>query len=257
LFGGASISRTQAESLVVDKRYKSSIPAGAKEQVVTEYRCDADRGGCTITLRTTECRYRGKIVGMRCYEEDGMLVRETPLKGDKAHGIHYMWYDSGALEFAQPYLEGLQHGTTRQWSEDGRLMGTYTLIRGTGLAVWRNQLPDGTVYISQIYSWRNGCLDGFMWWFGEGEASAWCERYFQSGRLHGIERRWNDEGGLRRGYPKYYVQGKQLAKRAYVRAAEADPTLPPFRVEENRPVRVFPPEVRKKLGLQGRRRASR
>jgi hypothetical protein len=68
----------------VDKRSRSSIPPNAKEYVVTAYRREgspSDRGGCTITLRKTECRYRGKVVGLRFYEEDSTLVREVPLKG--------------------------------------------------------------------------------------------------------------------------------------------------------------------------------
>jgi len=244
----------------VDKHYQSSIPPGAKEHVVTEYSQEglpSDRGGCTIHLRETECRYRGKVVGKRFYEEDGTLVQEIPLNGGNVHGIKYAWYDSGALQSAEPYLEGRQHGTARQWLEDGQLMGTYTLIRGTGLDVWRQQRPDGTVYISEIHSYRDGCPDGFTWWFWEGEASVWSEEHFQSGLPHGIERRWNTTGRLCRGYPKYYVQGKQVTKRAYLRAAEADPTLPSFRAEDNCPVRVFPPALRKKLSPEGQRRAFR
>jgi hypothetical protein len=83
----------------------------------------------------------------------------------------------------------------------------------------------------------------------EDETSVFMERHFQRGVLHGIRRDWNVHGRLRRGYPKYYVRGEQVCKRQYVRAAAADPTLPPFRVEDNNPGRVFPAELRKKLAL--------
>jgi hypothetical protein len=139
--------------------------------------------------------------------------------------------------------------------EDGRLMGTYTMIRGTGLDVWRQQRPNGTVYISEIHSLRDGRPDGFTWFFWDGEASVWSEEHFQSGDPQGIERRWNTLGGLCRGYPRYYVQGKRVKKREYIRAAAPDPTLPPFRAEDNLPLRILPVELRKKLGLDRQRKA--
>jgi hypothetical protein len=246
--------------LVVDKRYRSSIPPSAKEYVVTAYGREgspSDRGGCTITRRQTECRYRGKVVGWRFYEEDGTLVREVPLKGDRMHGIVYDWYDSGAMDSAIPYFEGLQHGTARQWLEDGRLMGTYTMIRGTGLDVWRHPRcnDDTTFFVSEIMGWQDGAAHGFQRFLNEDETSVWMERHFQHGVLHGIGRQWNVHGRLRRGYPEYYVRGEQVSKRQYIRAASADPTLPPFRVEDNMPGRVFPAELRRKLGLGKRRKA--
>ncbi len=58
-----------------------------------------------------------------------------------------------------------------------------------------------------------------------------------------IERVWNLRGRLRRGYPKYWIHEVQVTKRRYVRAAQDDPTLPPFRENENRPGRKFPTEI--------------
>jgi hypothetical protein len=228
--------------LAVDKRYRSSIPPGAKESVVTAYRREGSpsgRGGCTITLRKAECRDRGQVVGWRLYEADGTLVCEVPLQGDRKHGIVYDWYDSGALESAIPYVEGLQHGTARQWSEDGRLMGTSTLIRGTGLDVWRHpRCNDATTFfVAEIMGWQDGAAHGFQRFWNEDETSVWMERHFHHGVLHGIGRQWNVRGRLRRGYPAYYVRGERVSKRQYLRAASADPTLPPFRGEDHLPGR--------------------
>jgi hypothetical protein len=240
--------------LAVDKRYRSSIPPGAKEVVVTEYRRDAlpSGRGCSITMRKTECWYRGKVVGWRFYEEDGSLSHEVPLKGDLKHGIEYSWHERDCLATAEPHSEGLQHGTARQWTADGRLLGTYTLRHGTGLDVWRGEREDGTVYIAEIHGLRDGSRHGFTWFFWDAGMALWSEEHFQDGYEHGVFRHWNPRGGLRRGYPKYYVRGKRVVKRAYLRAAKADPTLPPFRAEDQQPVRTFPPELRRKLGLGSR-----
>jgi hypothetical protein len=38
-----------------------------------------------------------------------------------------------------------------------------------------------------------------------------------------------------------------VSKRAYLKAAQQDKTLPPFREKDNRPRRKFPPEIEKLL----------
>jgi hypothetical protein len=136
-------------------------------------------------------------------------------------------------------------------------MGTYTLIRGTGWDVWRAPRCNGdtTFYICEIIGYQDGAVHGFQWFLTEDETSVFMERHFQQGALHGISRNWNVHGRLHRGYPKYYVRGEQVSKRQYIRAASGDPTLPPFRVEDNNPGRVFPAELRRKLGLGEGRKA--
>jgi hypothetical protein len=59
---------------------------------------------------------------------------------------------------------------------------------------------------------------------------------------HGVFRAWNARGRLRRGYPQYFVDGKRVRKRRYLKGSAADPSLPPFREEENRPDRKLPVE---------------
>lgn len=59
-----------------------------------------------------------------------------------------------------------------------------------------------------------------------------------------IQRQWTANGKLRRGYPQYFVQGERVNKRHYVQACRADPTLPPWRAEDDQPQRPLPPGVR-------------
>jgi len=69
------------------------------------------------------------------------------------------------------------------------------------------------------------------------------EYYWVQGILHGIERSWNTKGGLSRGYPRYWVNRERVTKAKYVRAAQKDSQLPPFRLEDNQRLREFPAEV--------------
>ena len=230
--------------LAMDPRYKSSIPPGTTERLVSEYRCE----GAGVWLRRTECVLEGKVVGEREYEEDGALIVETPLKNGKRHGVVYDWYDGVHLSCAEPYFEGKPHGTARQWSEDGILLGTYRLVHGTGIDVWRHMREDGTICVSEIHNMRDGQAHGFEWWLNEDQQSVLIERHWDNGKLHGIEREWNLKGRLSRGWPRYWVQGKQLTKRQYVAAAERDNSLPKIRPEDLSPSRTFPPEIQRILG---------
>jgi hypothetical protein len=221
-----------------DDRYNSSIPPSAVERTASDDR----REGDLVWSRRTECLLGTAIVGERYYEEDGTLGWETPLNDGKKHGIEYRW-DSGKLLSAEPYWEGKPHGIAQQWDENGRLVGTYTLVHGTGLDVWRGTREDGSIYVTEIRSLRDGLPHGFEWWLNEDQASMWWERHWHAGELHGIERQWNERGRLRRGWPKYWVRGTQVTKRQYLRAAAKDDTLPPFREEDRLPQRSFPPEI--------------
>lgn len=71
----------------------------------------------------------------------------------------------------------------------------------------------------------------------------WHVRHWHQGKVHGIERMWNHEGQLKRGYPKYWIRNQADSKRVYIKAAEKDETLPKVRETENRPERRFPVEI--------------
>jgi hypothetical protein len=141
-------------------------------------------------------------------------------------------------------VEGLEHGTARQWAEDGTLVGTYEMDHGSGLDLWWTSASEaGTWHLSEARNMLAGDRHGFEWWIDVDQRGADRESHFADGLEHGIQRDWNSAGRLRRGYPKYYVNGHRANKRQYLRAAKLDSSLPPFREEDNRPERQFPPEV--------------
>jgi hypothetical protein len=224
------------------RRPKSDIPAGVAERVVEEYR----RSMGLIRLEKRECLFDGRLVGYRYYDDNGRLQIETPLKDGTNHGRAIHWNGDDKLNFIEPYFEGKVHGTAKQY-QNGKVIGTYKMIHGTGYDVWRNQIADGPIYVSEIHSMRDGSKHGFEWWLNEDQKSVHEEKHWYEGSYHGIEREWHRSGKLMRGYPKYWVHGEAVTKRQYVQAAQKDPTLPPFRLKDNSPWREFPPEIRRLL----------
>lgn len=232
---------------------KSDIPAGVKERVVRPYSEERNEAknkwigpSSLIKLETRECICRGKVAGRRSYDREGRLSIETPLKDGKKHGREIFWNEDGTVNFIEPYFDGKIHGTAKQY-QNGRLIGTYKMIHGTGDDVWRTQIADGPIYVSEIHSNRDGLFHGFVWWLEQDQQSVHEEKHFREGHLHGIEREWNFAGILRRGFPKYWVNDRAVTKRQYIAAERKDPTLPPFRLKDNSPKREFSPEIRRLL----------
>jgi hypothetical protein len=159
------------------------------------------------------------------------------------------------VEFSEPYSNGLAHGTARQWSDDGELIGTYSVRHGTGLDLWRckDSWGTGKIYLSEARYLKDGMFHGFEWWLNEDQRSVDHEHHFWKDQKHGIERVWNAEGRLKRGYPKYWFKDQQVAKRRYLRECAKDPGLPTYREADNLPKRKLPLEVARHLELKTRK----
>ncbi len=225
------------------KKPKSDLPRGIVERPVREHR----RGSPIIHHRKLECVLEGKIVGERVYNQAGQLVIERPIKDGKTHGHVYFWNDDGTLNSVEPFLEGKPHGVAIQYGRKGGVIGRYKLVHGTGFDVWHQESSKGRVFVSEIHSLRDGMPHGTELWFEWMGRHLWHERYWFKGRLNGIERKWNAEGMLCRGYPKYWIQGRSVNKRKYLRTAQTESALPAFRAKDNSPKRKFSPEIERIL----------
>jgi len=214
------------------RAYRSSIPPDATVRRVSRY--EEEQG--VIRLEWRRYFVGGKLVGERGYWGDGKLAQERPIRHGKVHGRCYQWDCSGVLVLLEPYQKGLMHGTARQWAEDGTLLGTYEMRHGTGLDVWRARREDGRVVVAEVHSMRAGMKHGFTWWL-RGDGRPYHEEHYWNGQRHGIERMWNAEHRLRRGYPRYWVRDEQVSKREYLSARKSDPGLPPFRAIDQVPRR--------------------
>jgi len=139
------------------------------------------------------------------------------------HGIEYRADVPGKILSATPYFKGFLHGTAKQWSNDGKLIGTYTMKHGTGIDLWWNPRSDnGLPYLSEVHYYKKGKPHGFEWWLNEDQTVS-VERHWRNGQEHGIERSWNQQGRLHRGYPRYWVNDVRVTKsHTFARA----PTIP-------------------------------
>ena len=219
------------------KHYRSSIPKAARGRVTATF-------GKSKQKRIAEYTLNGKIVGIRHFHETGELEYENPLRNGSLHGIVYRADVPGKLLSAEPFSKGFPHGTARQWSNDGKLIGTYTMKHGTGIDLWWNpRSENGLPYLSEAHYYKTGKRHGFEWWLNEDQRSANEERHWRNGQKHGIERSWNQKGRLARGYPRYWLNDVRVTKSQYARACADDPTLPRFHETDNRPQRSFPQEV--------------
>lgn len=197
--------------------------------------------------RTAYYELDGERVGFRCWHEDGSLAMEYALRGEVMHGPFRTYWDTGQISEEATYVDGKEHGVTRQYDADGVLIGSYTMEHGTGVDLWFDRLG----VLAEERHYRDGLLHGYeRWWCGD-NATVWQEEHFWGGEAHGIFRHWNDKGRLRRGFPRYFVGGEQVTKRQYERACCTDTTLPAFVLEENLPGRQLPAALRAALERVG------
>ena len=187
------------------------------------------------------------LCGIRTYYANGTPESEQSYREEMRLGMQYEWYESGAFWSAAPYVDGLPHGTARQWSVDGRPLGTYTMDHGTGIDLWRQERADGSVYLSEARFLLRGKRHGLEWFINEDQQTVYIERTWRNHRIHGIEREWDAQGRLGARFPKFHVGAGLVDKRRYVAFCEHNLTLPAFHPSDDSPQRVFPTEVARAL----------
>jgi hypothetical protein len=219
---------------------KTTIPQNAESKVIARYDSGAPK--------QIDYAVAGKIIARRWVaENDENSYIESQIKNGKEHGLK-IFVDDGEVNNIEPYLEGLPHGTAEQWCE-GELIGTYEMVHGTGIDLWRAKGEDGSTPLQEVHYMKDGKPHGFEWWIDFGQRTVNWERHWYDGEFHGIERKWNTGGKMCLGYPRYYVRGKKVDKRKYLRISSRDTTLPVFRQSDNRPERDFPEEIKEVLSF--------
>ena len=218
---------------------KSDIPQGVIERPVRE-----DKEAPFPDCRMADCFFLDNLVGRRVYNQKDILILETPMKDGLKHGRAITWDDNGRLLSIEPYAKGKLHGTTKQYGRNGKVIGTYKLVHGTGFDIWRHENEDNRVFVSEIHSLKDGLPNGYEWWFASTKQDLLHERHWHMGKLHGIERMWNSKGRLYRGYPTFFISDQTVSKQKYVKLTRTDKTLPAFREKDNFPHRSLPSETR-------------
>jgi antitoxin component YwqK of YwqJK toxin-antitoxin module len=222
--------------------FQSSIPEGARARIVERHPSGAKARADYLLA--------GKVVGYRLFDAAGELIYDCGLRDGRPHGMAFRLDAPGRVLSAIPYAAGLEHGLARQWSADGRrVIGSYRMRHGTGIDLWWQETFTNPPrrYLAEVRYVRKGQLHGFEWWLNEDQRSVYQERHWRQGKLHGIEREWNRKGGLRRGYPRFFVGGERVGRTAYERAQATDPSLPQYRAIDDRNPRAFPPAIARRL----------
>jgi hypothetical protein len=153
----------------------------------------------------------------------------------------------GGMVYAEPFVEGVLHGFAKQFGPSGRLLLASPFERGTGTDFW----CDERGRLAEEHPLVDGKPSGVERWWCEDQKTVYSETEWLDGDWHGATRHWTN-GRLDRGFPKFLVKGRRVAKRAYLKLAERDPSLPPYQREADSPERVLPGRF-----LELRRRARR
>ena len=223
------------------KHVKSGIPQDVIEKPVREHKEE----DVLHDQRIVDCFFKGILVGQRVYNHVGIMVLETLMNDGLKHGRELTWSDDGKLLLIEPYVKGKIHGTAKQYGRNGKVIGMYTMVHGTGFDVWRQEDEDNAVFVSEIHSLQDGFPNGYEWWFASSKQDLRHERHWSMGKLHGIERMWNNKGRPCRGYPKFYIADQVVSKQKYILMRFKDKTLPAFRERDNLPYRKLPLEVKR------------
>lgn len=144
------------------------------------------------------------------------------------------------MSYAEPFVAGKVHGLAKQFDVHGHLMMVSPFVRGSGVDFWCDEegrlaeehpLVDGT---------PSGC---HRWWNQDGK-SVYSETQYRDGLQHGVSREWSS-GKLGSGFPKFFLAGKPVSRRRYLDAGARDSSIPPYRLEEDRPHRKVPSKFSK------------
>ena len=116
------------------------------------------------------------------------------------HGAYRVRHRNGRLAEELRYRDGLMHGVSRDWDENGRLLGSFTMVNGSGL---------------QQYRHNNGRLK--------------MEISSRNGKFHGRCRDWLRDGTLIR--ENYLINNQNVTRAAYLKAARKNPNWPQYEKE--------------------------
>jgi hypothetical protein len=129
---------------------------------------------------------------------NGQIRWEGSFEGEKLNGPNKQWHENGILSSERLYdKNGLEHGLSKQWNKDGKLLGEYRMEHGTGVSK----------------SWyENGQL--------------WGETSFVRGQFCGIHRVWFEDGEL--AGTEFHIRNRKVSKKKYDEACKDDPSLPRY-----------------------------
>lgn len=162
------------------------------------------------------------------------------------------FHPDGSVFEELPYFNnrGLLDGPCRYWSPEGKIISSSILREGSGFLRKLNKdgSPDCEYYLQDglkqgmhkdwlTYSHGDAIIPGYVIKTYEADrAQGWSRFYslkhillsesmMQDNHLHGVLRNWDRKGNMLEGYPRYFINGKEVTQATLETAAEQDPVL--------------------------------
>jgi antitoxin component YwqK of YwqJK toxin-antitoxin module len=198
---------------------------------------------------TSEFWLNRRLVGFVSWDEDGKPGIARGLRNGARVGHQIEYYD-GTVSYVEPFEDGLVHGWAKQFDARGRLIFMSPFKHGTGTDYWCNEQG----LLCEEHPLVAGKPSGWERWWNEDQKTVYQETAWLGGACHGIKREWT-KGRLDHGFPQFFIRGQRVRKRKYLVAARRDPTLPPYRPEDDSPKRRLPDRfIELKRRVRSRRR---
>lgn len=131
------------------------------------------------------------------YYRSGQLYVQNRYVNGEFHGRCRTWHRNGQLAEEQRYHHGLLHGVHRQWNAKGRLLGSFTMIHGTGVQ---------------------------QYWYDNGQLRS--EFATRNGQFHGRNRGWLRDGTLIQEI--YLIENHDVSRAVYLKEARKHPDWPQY-----------------------------
>jgi hypothetical protein len=217
----------------------SPIPPRARERVI-ERHPDGSKS-------RSEFRRGRELVAIMLWEPGGLPAWGWGVRKGKMHGLSVEWHFDGSVCYVEHWRNGMPHGVARQFDNHGNLLLETRYVNGTGVDLYcgscwsKDNHPRTPWRLSEEHRLIDGGRQLTRWWNSD-ERTVHGEEQYRAGVPHGVFREWNDAGKLRRGFPRYFVAGKQVTKRCYLAALHQDPSLPPYRARDDKPRRELAAE---------------
>ncbi len=216
----------------------SNIPAGAAERDLPV------RPGSAFDKRLGY--FAGEqLVGERFFYDNKQVQSELVLGVGGRNGICRTWHPNGQPRSLIPYRNGSIDGTAKQWSSDGKLLGSFQMIGGTGMEIVWNE--KGAIY--SITSYCQGKKSGLMTkYFPSGSIQS--VQTYKDDRMEGLGYLFHSSRAVRQvatfkddgvigpllildeagkpvsGTPTWHFEGKAISREEYEHLRIASPSLP-------------------------------
>jgi hypothetical protein len=178
------------------------------------------------SLKESPFHSPGELSGERYFDRNGVK-----------RGLEIERRKGGGVGWQVPWVKGRMHGIARQFDRTGSEILRTRFVRGSGADLYSNGCG-----INELRMYRNNHRHGIERW-GHPRLP-YEESHFIRGKRSGVFRQWRGTN-LEKGYPKYFVDDKEVTQSEYRRARKARPQLPRDDRRDDQRVRPLHPSLRR------------